>query len=256
MRVIKTKNLGKLYKGYKGFLKKRKTLALTELDLEIRKGEVFGLLGLNAAGKSTALKILLELIFPTWGEFEILEKKGGGIEVKKRIGFLPEDPSFYPFLSGEEFLGFCGELFGIEKRERKKRIKEILKLVGLEEAGKVRIKEYSKGMKQRLGIGASLINDPEVIFFDEPLSGLDPLGRRKIKDVILELKGKGETVFFSSHILAEAEEVCDRIGILHRGRLISVKEVKRLKEGGVSLEEFFIQTVEEAERGLTGKKPI
>ena len=245
MLIAQAKNLGKLYKGYKGFLKKRKILALKEFDLEIRKGEVFGLLGLNAAGKSTALKIFLGFIFPSWGEFEILGEKGSTPRIRQKIGFLPEDPGLYRYLSAEEFLDFCGRLFNLRKEKRRKRVKELLELVGLSDAKEMRIRELSKGMVQRLGIASSLINEPELIFLDEPMSGLDPLGRKKVKEIILQLKKRGTTIFFSSHILAEVEEICDRIGILHKGRLIHLKEVKELKKEGISLEEFFVQAVEE-----------
>jgi len=243
MFIIQTKNLGKVYRGYKGFLKKRKVIALKELNLEIRKGEVFGLLGLNAAGKSTTLKIFLGLILPSWGEFEILGDIGINAYIKQRIGFLPEDPGLYKYLSAEEFLNFCGKLFKLRKRQRRERVEELLELVGLSNAKDMRIKEYSKGMVQRLGIASSLINNPELIFLDEPMSGLDPLGRKKIKDIISKLRRKGTSIFLSSHILAEVEEICDRIGILHKGRLICLREVEELKKEKISLEEFFIHAV-------------
>jgi len=244
MCVIKIKEIGKIYKGYQGFLKKRKVLALEGLSLEVRKGEIFGLLGLNAAGKSTLLKILLGFIFPTWGEFEILGQRNRSPWVKTQIGFLPEEASFYNYLSGEEFLGFCAKLFQIGEKKRKRKIDTLLKLVGLENNKKVRIKEFSRGMRQRLGIASVLINDPEIIFLDEPMSGLDPQGRKRVKDIISELKKEGKSIFFSSHILAEVEEICDRIGILHKGKLICVKEVKKIREEGIPLEEFFLRLIE------------
>lgn len=244
MCVVKVEKIGKVYKSHQGLVKKRKVLALEGLSLEIRKGEVFGLLGLNAAGKSTLLKLLLGFIFPTQGEFEILGERKKNIQVKTRIGFFPEEASFYNYLSAEEFLDFCGKLFQITGEKRKKKIVDLLKLVGLENNKKVRIKEFSRGMKQRLGIASALINDPEIIFLDEPMNGLDPQGRKKVKNIILELKKRGRSIFFSSHILAEVEEICDRIGILHKGKLICLKEMEEIKEEGMSLEDFFLQTVQ------------
>jgi ABC-2 type transport system ATP-binding protein len=243
--IVQAKNLGKVYQGYKGFLKKREVLALKELNLEIKKGEVFGLLGLNAAGKSTALKIFLGFISSSWGEFEILGRKGVNAYIKQRIGFLPENPGLYAHLSAEEFLDFCGRLFKLKKKQRRERVEELLETVGLSNTKGIRIREFSKGMVQRLGIASSLMNNPELIFLDEPMSGLDPLGRKKMKDIILELRRKGTSIFLSSHILAEVEEICDRVGILHKGKLICLKDVGELKKEKVSLEEFFIQAVEE-----------
>ncbi|MCD6082549.1 ABC transporter ATP-binding protein, partial [Candidatus Aerophobetes bacterium] len=230
--------------GYKGFLRKRKISALTDLNLEVRRGEVFGLLGLNAAGKSTVLKILLGLTFPSAGEFKLLEKNGITPSVKQRVGFLPENPSLYRYLSAWEFLDLCARLFKLRGKEKKKRIEELLDLVELRDVKRVRIGEFSKGMIQRLGIASSLVNNPELIFLDEPMSGLDFLGRKKIKNIILKLKREGKTIIFSSHILSEVEEICDRIGILHKGRLICLKDIDELKKEGISLEELFLQQIE------------
>lgn len=243
MLAVKTKKLSKIYRGYRGFLKKRETLALKDLDLEVERGEVFGLLGLNGAGKTTVLKVLLGFTTPSWGEFELLGEKGINNRVKKKIGFLPEDPNLYDFLSAEEFLDFCGKLFNLSSKERKTKTEMLLELLSLTSAKKIPVKEFSKGMIQRLGIASSLINDPELIFFDEPLGGLDPLGRKGVKDIILTLKEKKKTVFFSSHILAEAEKICDRIGILHKGKLISSKNMEEITEEEISLEDFFLQTI-------------
>lgn len=243
MEAIKTRGIGKTYKGYKGFLRKRKLEALKEINVGIKKGEVFGLLGLNAAGKSTLLKIFLELIFPTRGEFEILGEKEPGTRVRERIGFLPEDPSLYGYLSARELLDFCGKLFRISRDSREKRASHLLYLVGLAKDKETRIREFSRGMVQRLGIAMALMNDPELIFLDEPLSGLDPVGRRKIKDIILQLKKRGKTVFFSSHILTEVEEICDRVGIIHEGKLLCLKEMDEIRKENTSLEEFFLQQV-------------
>ncbi|MEA1964984.1 MAG: ABC transporter ATP-binding protein [Candidatus Aerophobetes bacterium] len=244
MVIIKTEGLSKTYKGYKGFLKKRRVLALEKVNLKVRKGEVFGLLGLNATGKSTLLKMLLGFVFSDEGKVEILKKEKVNSWIKQRIGFLPEDPCFYEYLSAYEFLVFLGKLFKVKKMARERRIKDALSLVGLTEDKKTRIKEFSKGMSQRLGIAATLINNPEILLLDEPMSGLDPLGRKRVKDIILTLKRDGKTVFFSSHILSEVEEICDRIGIIHKGKLIYTGEIKTIKEKGEgSLEKFFIDLV-------------
>ncbi len=244
MEVIKARAIGKTYHGYKGFLRKRNLEALKEINIEIKEGEVFGLLGLNAAGKSTLLKIFLGLISPTQGEFEILGEKEPSTRLKERIGYLPEDSSLYGYLSARELLNFCGKLFRMKRGSRKKRANDLLELVGLAQDKEIRIREFSRGMIQRLGIAMTLMNDPELIFLDEPLSGLDPVGRRKVKDIILELKKRGKTIFFSSHILAEAEEICDRVGILHKGKLICLKVMDEIRKENASLEEFFLQQVE------------
>ena len=243
MDIVKIKGVSKLYKRYKGFLKKEKILALKNLHLEVKKGEIFGLLGLNAAGKSTLLKILLGFISPTEGEYRLLDEEGNNIKVKQKIGFLSENPQLYPYLSAEEYLDLCGKLFKIERKERKRKIKNLLKIVDLFNVRKIRLKEFSKGMVQRVGIASALINDPEIIFLDEPMSGLDPLGRKRIKNIILKLRKRGKTIFFSSHILAEVEEICDRIGILHKGELICIKEINELKKEGESLEKFFLKII-------------
>jgi len=256
MLTIKTKGLGKIYRGYRGFLRKRETLALKDLNLEIERGEVFGLLGLNGAGKTTVLKILLGFTPPSWGEFELLGEKDINNQVKKKIGFLPEDPNLYDFLSAEQFLDFCGKLFSLSLTERKMKTERLLELLSLTSAKKIPVKEFSKGMIQRLGIASSLINDPELVFFDEPLSGLDPLGRKRVKDVILNLKEKNKTVFFSSHILAEVEEICDRIGILHKGKLIASKDMEEITAEEVSLEEFFLQIVKNASEETLNPPPL
>lgn len=243
MDIVKVKGVSKLYKRYKGFLKKEKILALKNLHLEVKKGEIFGLLGLNAAGKSTLLKILLGFISPTEGEYRLLGEEGDNIKVKQKIGFLSENPQLYPYLSAEEYLDLCGKLFKIERKERKRKIKNLLKIMDLLNVRKIRLKEFSKGMVQRVGIASALINDPEIIFLDEPMSGLDPLGRKIIKNIILKLRKRGKTIFFSSHILAEVEEICDRIGILHKGELICIKEINELKKEGESLEKFFLKII-------------
>jgi len=223
--VVETKDLTKVYTDFWG---RPRVPALRRLNLTIRKGEVFGLLGPNGSGKSTLAKLLLGLLFPTSGEAWVLGKPAGNVATYRRIGFLPEESYFYRFLNAEETLHFYGQLFGLQGKELRRKTDELIELVGLKEARKRRLKEYSKGMARRIGLAQALINDPELIFLDEPTRGLDPIGSREIKDLILELRRRGKTVLLSSHLLADVEDVCDRIAILHRGKLTKIGEVKDL----------------------------
>jgi ABC-2 type transport system ATP-binding protein len=187
------------------------------LSLTVSKGEIFGLLGQNGAGKTTAIKIVLGLVFPDAGTVRLFGRKNTVVAVKERIGFLPENPYFYEYLTGEEFLDYCGRLFGYSAYERHRRIEAILERVGLRSRSGEQLRKYSKGMLQRIGLAQALINDPDLVILDEPMSGLDPIGRREFRDIILSLKERGKTVFFSSHILSDAEALCDRIGIVKDG---------------------------------------
>ena len=210
-----------LFKYYRNAIERQKLKALDNFTLDIKKGEVFGLLGPNGSGKTTLLKILLGLIFPSKGTARVLGRDPRDIRVKKRIGYLPEHPYFYYFLSPVELLDFYGRIFNIEKYELRQRIDFLLKKVGLIEYRKMRIGNFSKGMLQRLGFAASLINDPELLFLDEPSLGLDPMGTDEMQGLICELKAQGKTIFLSSHLLSQVQESCDRIGILYKGRLIN-----------------------------------
>lgn len=241
--VIKTQNLGKLYTGYRGFLRKRKILALKDCSLQIARGEIFGLLGLNAAGKTTILKILLGFIYPTWGSFEILGKRGIDASVRTKLGYLPEEPRVYEFLTAKEFLTFCGKLFNLSKSEIQKRAGRLMEALQIHPLSQIRVKEFSKGMNQRLAIASALINEPEILFLDEPLSGLDPVGRKIVKEIVLNFKKRGGTVFFSSHILAEVEQMSDRIGILHQGKLLCMEETESILSRFPSLENFFLTRI-------------
>lgn len=223
--VVETKALTKVYTDFWG---RPRVAALRHLDLTIKKGEVFGLLGPNGSGKTTTIKLLLGLLFPTSGEAWVLGKPAGSVAAYRRIGFLPEESYFYRFLNAEETLHFYGQLFELRGRELRRKTDELIELVGLKEARKRRLKEYSKGMARRIGLAQALINDPELIFLDEPTSGLDPIGSREIKDLILELRRRGKTVLLSSHLLADVEDICDRIAILHKGKLTKIGEVKDL----------------------------
>jgi ABC-2 type transport system ATP-binding protein len=202
-----------------GFWRRRSYRALDSLTLDISTGEVFGFLGPNGAGKTTTLKLLMQLIFPTSGLAEILGRPVGDITTRRRIGYLPENPSFYDYLTAEELLGYFGELFGYSGAERRKRVSTLLDRVGIGAERRLQLRKFSKGMLQRVGIAQALLNDPEVVFLDEPMSGLDPLGRRDVRQLILELRDQGRTVFFSSHILSDAEALCRRVAVVARGRL-------------------------------------
>ncbi len=202
-----------------GFWRRRSYRALDRLTLEIDCGEVFGFLGPNGAGKTTTLKLLMQLIFPTSGRAEILGRPVGDISTRRRIGYLPENPSFYDYLTAEELLGYFGELFGYSGPDRRKRVSALLDRVGIGAERRLQLRKFSKGMIQRVGIAQALLNDPEVVFLDEPMSGLDPLGRRDVRQLILDLRDQGRTVFFSSHILADAEALCRRVAVVAGGRL-------------------------------------
>ena len=215
--AIRIENLTKDYAI--GFWRRRSYRALDRLTLEIESGEVFGFLGPNGAGKTTTLKLLMQLIFPTSGGAAILGRPVGDISTRRRIGYLPENPSFYDYLTAEELLGYFGELFGYSGAERRKRVSSLLDRVGIGSERRLQLRKFSKGMIQRVGIAQALLNDPEVVFLDEPMSGLDPLGRRDVRQLILELRDQGRTVFFSSHILADAEALCRRVAVVAGGRL-------------------------------------
>ena len=223
--VIETQNLTKVYRDFWG---RQKVRALKALDLEVRKGEIFGLLGPNGSGKSTTIKLLLGLLFPTAGRALVFGEDATEVTKNERIGYLPEESYLYRFLNAEETLDFYGRLFDIPARTRKQRVGELLQKVGLGKAKRRQLKEYSKGMTRRVGLAQALINDPELILLDEPTSGLDPIGTREMKDLILELRDQGKTVVMCSHLLADVQDVCDRIAILHQGELKELGRVDSL----------------------------
>ncbi len=214
--AIKTEDLTKAYRSFFG---RKRVLALNKLNIVIRKGEIFGLLGPNGSGKTTTLKLLLGLLFPTEGRAYVLGKATDDVAIKSRIGFLPEESCFYRFLNADEILDFYGQLFRIPRKERRLRTNRLLKQVGLEFARKRYLKQYSKGMLRRIGIAQALINDPDLIILDEPTSGLDPIGTRETKDLILELKSQGKTVLLCSHLLSDVQDICDRVAIIDKGEL-------------------------------------
>ena len=218
-----------LTKVYKDFWGRDKVRALDDLSLSIHKGEVFGLLGPNGSGKSTTIKLLLGLIFPTGGSATILGQPAGSTAINEKIGFLPEESYLYRFLNGEETLYFYGRLFKIPRKELKRRVPELLDIVGLDaKARKRKLREYSKGMARRIGLAQALINNPDLILLDEPTTGLDPIGTREMKDLILSLKSQGKTVLLCSHLLYDVQDVCDRITILFGGKMQTLGQVRDL----------------------------
>lgn len=220
MFAIEIQGLSKDYAV--GFWKKQLRPALKPLNLAIKAGETFGFLGPNGAGKTTTLKLLMRIIFPTSGSARILGQDFHDPEIKQKIGFLPEQPYFYDYLSAPELLDYYARLSGVPATMRKQRIGELLGRVGLSDVGNKQLRKFSKGMLQRVGIAQAIIHDPEVVFLDEPMSGLDPAGRREVRELIQGLKDEGKTVFFSTHILSDAEALCDRVGIIYKGELRGV----------------------------------
>jgi ABC-2 type transport system ATP-binding protein len=228
-RVIEIDNLTKDYEV--GFVRKRKVRALDSLSLTVNQGEIFGFLGANGAGKTTTLKLLMRLIFPTAGKARILDHDIVDVSMHGRIGYLPENPYFYDYLTALEFLNFCGQIFGLSKTARNNRSKALLTSVRLDEKKwNTQLRKFSKGMLQRVGLAQALINDPEVVFLDEPMSGLDPIGRREVRDLIAALRQQGKTVFMCSHILSDIEVLCDRVAILRGGRLAQVGYLDDLRQ--------------------------
>ena len=227
--AVETINLTKVFKD---FWTRPKVRALDKLNLKVRYGEVFGLLGPNGSGKSTAIKLMLGLLFPTSGSVALLGNHPRNQIVKKRIGFMPEESYLYRFLNAQETLDFYGRLFDLPKDVRRQRAAALIERVGLKHAAKRPLNEYSKGMVRRVGLATCLINDPELIMLDEPTSGMDPIGSREIKDLIVDLRKQGKTVLLSSHLLADVEDVCDRIAMLYRGRLQLEGRVSELLEVG------------------------
>ena len=233
MAIVEINNLTKDYEV--GFFRKRKVRALDGLSLSVNANEIFGFLGANGAGKTTTLKLLMRLIFPSSGTARILGHDIQDVRMHQRIGYVPENPYFYDYLTARELLEYCGQIFGQDASERKKRAETLLSRVGLDEKRwDTQLRKFSKGMLQRVALAQSLINDPEVVFLDEPMSGLDPVGRREVRDLIAALRDEGKTVFMCSHILSDIEVLCDRVAILKRGQLAQVgylDELRRTNEG-------------------------
>ncbi|MFN3533518.1 MAG: ABC transporter ATP-binding protein [Candidatus Brocadia sp.] len=223
--AVRTEGLTKVYKD---FWRRKSTSALTNLNLTIERGEIFGLLGPNGSGKTTTVKLLLGLLFPTSGKSWLLGYPSGDLKTKSKIGFLPEESYLYKFLNAEEILDFYAKLFDIPKKERRRRIDILLHDVGLAPYRKCTLNQYSKGMLRRIGLAQAIINDPELVILDEPTSGLDPIGSREMKDLILEFKRQGKSVVLCSHLLADVQDICDRIAIFNRGVMQVMGSVKEL----------------------------
>jgi ABC-2 type transport system ATP-binding protein len=238
--VIETRNLTKVYRDFWG---RPKVRALNALDLQVRRGEIFGLLGPNGSGKSTTIKLLLGLLFPTNGQALVFGKDATDVGKNERIGYLPEESYLYRFLNAEETLDFYGRLFDMPTATRRRRIEELIQLVGLQHARRRQLREYSKGMTRRIGLAQALINDPELILLDEPTSGLDPIGTKEMKDLIVRLREQGKTILMCSPLLPDVQDVCDRIAILHQGELkelgkvtdlLTVQDVTQFRAQGLS----------------------
>ena len=217
-------------KVFKDFWKRPKVTAVKDISLNVKRGEIFGLLGPNGSGKSTTIKMMLGLLFPTKGSIRVLGQSPRAVQVKRRIGYLPEDSYVYSYLSSEETLDFYGRLFDLSSRERKERIEQLLEMIGLQHARRRIVGEFSKGMARRIGLAQALINDPDLIILDEPTSGLDPIGCRQVKDLILMLAKRGKTILMTSHLLADVEDVCDRVAILYNGEVQALGTIDELLE--------------------------
>lgn len=238
--VIETRNLTKIYRDFWG---REKVRALKGLDIEVQKGEIFGLLGPNGSGKSTTIKLVLGLLFPTSGRVLVFDKDATETSKNERIGYLPEESYLYKFLTAEETLDFYGRLFDMSAAERRTRVEYLVQLVGLQHARHRQLREYSKGMTRRVGLAQALINNPDLVMLDEPTTGLDPIGTREMKDLILKLRDQGKTVLLCSHQLADVQDVCDRVAVLHQGELkemgrvsdlLKVKDVTEVHAAGLS----------------------
>ena len=240
--IIETRSLTKVYRDFWG---RPKVRAVKALDLQIRRGEIFGLLGPNGSGKSTTIKLLLGLLFPTSGQALVFGKDATNVSKNERIGYLPEESYLYKFLNAEETLDFYGRLFNMSAAKRRSRTQQLINMIDLDWAKRRQLKEYSKGMTRRIGLAQALINDPDLILLDEPTTGLDPIGTREMKDLIIKLREQGKTILMCSHLLADVQDVCDRIAILHQGELkelgrvddlLSVQDVTQIQAKGLSPE--------------------
>jgi ABC-2 type transport system ATP-binding protein len=250
MAAIEILDLEKSY--LVGFWRKRLKLALRPLRLTIEEGEVFGFLGPNGAGKTTTLKLLMGLVFPTAGRARILGMDMDDPRVKSQIGFLPEQPYFYDHLSARELLNYYGQLSGVPAKGRSARVEQMLARVGLSETAGMQLRKFSKGMLQRVGLAQAILHDPRLVFLDEPMSGLDPMGRREVRDLIQQLRHEGKTVFFSTHILSDAEALCDRVGVIHQGELRGVGAIAELTSGTQGkIEIIFYAQAQRVPAGLT-----
>lgn len=240
--ALKIEGLSKVYR----LGRHKEVVALDNLALEVKQGEIFGLLGPNGSGKTTAIKLILGLIFPSSGTIEILGQKHTEISVKERIGYLPENPYYYRYLTGPEILNFFGRIFALPEETLKERRENLLKLVGLENAGHLSLKHYSKGMLERIGLAVALLNDPEFLILDEPTTGLDPIGSRETRNLLGRLQSEGKTIMLSSHYLSEVEKISNRVGILHQGKLLAIGPLQNLMAEwqAKDIEDLFVKVIE------------
>lgn len=249
--AIETENLTKEYPH--GFLHLKKKTSLEGLNMQVEAGEIFGFIGPNGAGKSTTIKLLMRLIFPTAGNARILGKPISDIEMHRDIGYLPEQPYFYDYLTAAEVLDYFARFHDLTAADRKERVQRMLKRVGLETAGKIQLRKYSKGMLQRVGMAQAILHDPKLVILDEPMSGLDPVGRREVRDIILELKRAGKTVMFSTHILSDAEMLCDRVGVIVGGKLRGIGAPEQLVDVKTQGMEILFELTEQSTAPVVGK---
>lgn len=247
MSLVSAISIDKLRKVFPRGFRKSPVVAVDDLSLEIKEGEIFGFLGPNGAGKTTTIKMLMGFTLPTSGMCTIFNKKVGNLKVKQNIGFLSENPYFYDFLTGWQTLKFYGSLFSLKSSQLTTKINELSEMLNLERELFLPLKKQSKGMIQRIGLAQALINDPKLLILDEPMSGLDPVGRKEFRDIINKLKERGKTIFFSSHILSDIEILCDRVCIIARGKILEVLDIKTFKEKSVSLEDYFIDKIKQSE---------
>ena len=252
MKVLEINNLNKTYKAL-DFWKKDRITAVEDVSLTVSQGEIFGLLGLNGAGKTTLMKVILGLLKPTSGDVKIFGTGIDDFRTRRRIGYMPELPYFPKYLTAEEVLTYFADILDVPQKKKKKKISEVLETVGLSHKAGVKIKGFSKGMQGRLGMAQALLNDPDLLLLDEPMTGLDPLGYKDTRDIIINLKRRGRTIFFNSHILSEVEKVCDRVGVLHKSKLVSLEKVSAVKKKHKSVEAFFVQLVSK-KRTTKGKR--
>lgn len=246
-------SIAHLHKSFKaGFLLRKKKI-LKGISIDVRQGEIFGYLGPNGAGKTTTIKCILGLIFPDVGDIQVLGRPHLSLQAKEELGFLPENPCFHDYLTAAEFLRYSSRLFRGKGGDREKKIHDLLSLVGLERSAGLRLRKFSRGMLQRVGLAQALLNDPRLLLLDEPLGGLDPLGRKEIRDIITRLKGEGKTVFLSSHILQDIEMICDRVAVLVGGRIISQGELQTLISEKVLFTEIILSGVEQRELETLGE---
>ena len=247
--VLRTERLSKTFEIG---VRRRRLEAVKDVDLAVQEGEIFGFVGPNGAGKTTTIKMLMGLIFPSSGSVRIFDVPMPSLEAKRRIGFLPEHPAFYDFLTGREAARFYASLSGVARGDLDARAEELLETVGLGDAADRQIRKYSKGMQQRLGIAQALAGDPALVVLDEPMSGLDPIGRKEVRDLILDLNRRGKTVFFSTHILPDVESICDRVGVILGGRLRDVGRITDLLSPRVRSVEVVLDVPEAARAGISG----